>query len=243
MLKQLLSDNRIFSALVCVLVFIAGGLLYLQVVKSQARRDIQSTQKIVEQRYTPQTGETAPQTTTGGHYHADGTYHVGSHEAHSPSADVQTEASRRVDTEVAPGTPRVFTPRNPATPHLSGTPETASTRKLDPQTQLKVNKLYADAERLSAEAGMWSNQLYAESQELLKENEAIKAEIEKRRQMRRDPNVDKATYKAFDEALDARVRAATAEAIRLNDRYIENRERRAEAMRLRAESRALGGNR
>lgn len=49
MLKQLLSDNRLFSALVCVLVFIAGGLIYLQTVKHQTTQDIQRTQKIVEQ--------------------------------------------------------------------------------------------------------------------------------------------------------------------------------------------------
>ena len=85
MLKNLLSDNRIFGAIVCLLVFIAGGLLYLQVVKSQARRDVQRTQERLKQRSTPQTGEAEPQSAEGGHYHADGTYHVGSHEAETPS--------------------------------------------------------------------------------------------------------------------------------------------------------------
>ena len=99
--------------------------------------------------------------------------------------------------------------------------------------------LYVD--RVSAESTMWANKLAAESQELQKAYEAITAEMKKRRQMRRDPNVDQETYKAFDEALDARVRAANAEAIRLTDRYLENRERRSEAIRLRTEARALEG--
>ena len=90
MLKQLLSDNRIFTAVVCLLVFIAGGLLYLQTVKQEASRDIQRTQEIVKQRYTPQTGEVAPPTAPGGHYHPDGMYHVGSHEAETPSATTPT---------------------------------------------------------------------------------------------------------------------------------------------------------
>ena len=80
MFKQLLSDNRLFIPAVCLLVFIAGGLIYLIVVKSHARRDVQRTQKIVAQRSNPQTGEIEPQPAPGGHYHADGTYHVGSHE-------------------------------------------------------------------------------------------------------------------------------------------------------------------
>ncbi len=90
MLKQLLDDNRIFSALVCVLVFIAGGLLYLQTVKQEGRRAVQRTQEIVEQRQTSQTGEVAPQSAPGGHYHPDGTYHVGPHEAETPSVTTPT---------------------------------------------------------------------------------------------------------------------------------------------------------
>ena len=82
MFKKLLSDNRIFGAIVCVLVFIAGGLLYVQFVQRQASRDIQRTQDILEQRDTPQTGEAEPQTEAGGHFHADGTWHA---EPHAPA--------------------------------------------------------------------------------------------------------------------------------------------------------------
>ena len=82
MFKQLLSDNRIFAGLVCLLVFIAAGLFYLNRVKSQARRDVQRTQEIVEQLQTPTTER---QTATGRHYHPDGTYHAEPHEAHTPS--------------------------------------------------------------------------------------------------------------------------------------------------------------
>ena len=74
MLKQLLSDNRIFTAAVCLLVFIAGGLLYLQTVKQEAKRDVQRTQEIIKQQQTltteakpPPPGET-PET---GHWHGD----------------------------------------------------------------------------------------------------------------------------------------------------------------------------
>ena len=237
MFKRLLSNNRLFAGIVCFLVFIAAGLLYLNHVKSQARRDIQRTQEIVEEwnaRRNPQT-----QTEAGGHSHPDGTFHAGPHESHAPpTAPVETDAPRRV--AVSPGAPAVS---KDVPPHVSTTPEAASGRTLDPQTQLKIDTLYAEVDRLSAESTVWSNKLYAESQELLKENEAIKAEINKRREMRRDPSVDKETYKAFDAALDARVRAANAEARRLNDLYLENRERHEEYMRLIKEARALGGTR
>ena len=233
MLKQLLDDNRIFSALVCVLVFIAGGLLYLQSVKQKSRRAVQRTQEIVTQRQTPQTGEVAPQSAPGGHYHPDGTYHVGPHEVERPpSATGETGTPRGVETGVSAGT---------AIPPASEASATASESKLDPQTQLKVDKLYAEAERLSAEADTWSSKLYAESQELQKRIAAEKAEIAKARAMLSDPNVNKAIYKAFQDALDAKVRATNDETIRLNDLYIQNRERRAEAIRLRGEARALEG--
>ena len=239
MLKQLLSDNRIFSASVCVIVFIAGGLLYLQVVKRQARHDVQRTQDIIEQHSNPQTGEVDPQPAPGGHYHPDGTYHVGPHEAETPpTVTGETEAPRRVEPGVSPSAPGVLTP---GTPHLTPVPEAASKRTLDPQTQLKVDKLYAEAERLSAEADMSSNKLYAESQELQKKLRAFKAENASIHTMPRNTPEEKQALKAFRDALDKKMRALNAETIRLNDLYIQNGERRDEAMRLRAEARALGG--
>ena len=45
MFNRLLSQNRIFIALVLVLVFVASGLLYLNTVKRQADRDLQRTQE------------------------------------------------------------------------------------------------------------------------------------------------------------------------------------------------------
>ena len=89
MWKQLLSDNRLFTAAVCLLVFIAGGLLYLQTVKQEAKRDVQRTQEIVEQRQTPQP-QTQPAETGGGHYHADGTYHAEPHQTPAPTEGVAT---------------------------------------------------------------------------------------------------------------------------------------------------------
>ena len=108
-------------------------------------------------------------------------------------------------------------------------------------TYKKVDALYKQADALSEEAGVWSDKLYAESQELQKEFAADKAEIAKRREMRRDPTVDEETLKAFDEALDARVRATNAKAVQITNMSIQNDERRDEAMRLRAEARRLLG--
>ena len=102
MLKQLLSDNRIFTAAVCLLVFIAGGLLYLQTVKQEGRRAVQRTQEIVEQRQTPQP-QTQPAETGGGHYHPDGTYHVGPHEAETPAVSTPPQpAQPREAANIAP---------------------------------------------------------------------------------------------------------------------------------------------
>ena len=122
MLKQLLSDNRIFYGLVCLLVFIAGGLLYLNSVERQAGRDIQRTQKIVEPRSTPQT-EAQParpkppppgETAESGHWHGD-EWHSEPHSAHAPAEVAEVEAEvlppPAERTEVQ-GAPVVAPPRN-----------------------------------------------------------------------------------------------------------------------------------
>ena len=174
-------------------------------------------------------------TSQGGHFHEDSTWHAGPHadpEAHSRDASTQ------------PAFPDA--PTETSGTHAEG--DQGSTAegvqipvKLDPETQKKVDALIKQADALSEEAGVWSDKLYAESQGLLKEVEAIRAENAKRREMGRDPTVDEATYKAFDEALDARVRAQNAEAIRLNDLHIQTVGLWKEAMRLRTEARKLQG--
>ena len=75
MLNRLLSKNRVFMALVLALVFVASGLLYLNTVKRQATRDIQSTQERVNAPKPPPPDETAE----SGHFHADGTWHTVPH--------------------------------------------------------------------------------------------------------------------------------------------------------------------
>ena len=56
MFKRLLSDNRVFVAAVCLLVFIAAGLGYLHTVKHQvSRRDVLRTPKSLEERQPPKT--------------------------------------------------------------------------------------------------------------------------------------------------------------------------------------------
>ncbi len=123
MLKQLLADNRIFSALVCVLVFIAGGLLYLQSVKQKGRRDVQRTQEIVTQRQSPQP-QTQPVETGGGHYHLDETYHVGPHKAETPS----------VSTPPQPTQPREAANITPVAPPVSDVAEMNPSQKTAPWT-------------------------------------------------------------------------------------------------------------
>lgn len=234
MFKRHLSDKRIFCGLVCLLVFIVAGLIYINVVKRQAARDIQRTQEIVEQRQTPKP-EAEP--AMGGHYHPDGTYHEGSHEAHtSPTAPGETEVPRQAG--VSPGAPAVS---KPVPPHVSTTPDTASERTLDPQTQLKVDTLYAEVDRLSAEASMWANKLYAEYQDYLKENAELKAEIEKLRAMSVQTPEEKQALSDRIDAFMPRYLAWKAKSAAMNDRYLENRERHDEYMRLIKEARALEG--
>ncbi len=55
MFKQLFSNDRILGVLVCVLVFIAAGLLYLIRVKGEGLRDVQRPQEPVQRLHTPET--------------------------------------------------------------------------------------------------------------------------------------------------------------------------------------------
>ncbi len=97
MLKQLLSDKRILGGLICVLVLVVAGVVYERSVKRQARRDIQRPEKIVKER---QPRETGSQSAESGHYHSDGTYHTGSHEAPADTTAPSAEGKR---SRIAPG--------------------------------------------------------------------------------------------------------------------------------------------
>lgn len=95
MLKQLLSNNRIFGGLVCLLVFIAAGMIYLQSVKRPASLDLPRTKP--EGQIQPAPG--------GGHFHSDGTYHAEPHEPQSPSVSttpVETSDSLPETSEQVP---------------------------------------------------------------------------------------------------------------------------------------------
>ena len=85
MLNRLLSKNRVFMALVLAVVFVASGLLYLNTVKRQATRDIQSTQERVNAPKPPPPGETAE----SGHWHGD-EWHT---EPHAPVEVSEAEVS------------------------------------------------------------------------------------------------------------------------------------------------------
>ena len=91
MFKQLLSDNRIFGALVCVIVFVAGGLLYLNAVKRQAAQEPIKIYKPVAVETKPK--PPPPGASANGHWHGD-EWHDAPHEPQ----------------ETAPAAPVVVTP-------------------------------------------------------------------------------------------------------------------------------------
>ena len=132
MLKQLLLDNRIFIAAVCLLVFIAGGLLYLQTVKRDAQRDVKRTQKRVEQRDIPKTeGQTTPpkppppgETVESGHWHGD-EWHTGRHD--SPAEGQRIAQEPLADTKVQ-GAP-VIAPTQEASPRTRTPQEIAEIQR------------------------------------------------------------------------------------------------------------------
>ena len=239
MLKQLLSDNRLFGAIVCIIVFIAGGLLYLQFAQRQTARDVQHTQELLQQRDNPQTGETAPQTEADGHFHADGTWHDERHEVETSDASLSTDTPQSAPTAV-PRVPEVSRPSTSTIPTSSETTDTAEKRKLDPQTQLKVDQLYTDADLLSEESDIWSKKLYAEMQDIHRGYEELKSEHNSLWEHR--DTMDKQEYDVLRKAWREKSHAAMARSVALRQAYRENRERRDEAMRLRAEARALGGD-
>ena len=177
MFNRLLSQNRIFIVLVLVLVFVASGLLYLNTVKRQADRDLQRTQERLNAPKPPPPGETAE----SGHWHGD-VWHVEPHETEVPERDDSAESASVPATTIAPS---AVAPSQPLIPS-----QTVPSVKLDPETQARVDALLEEAEALSAEADEWSNKLYfVDTAAILKEAAELKAEIAKRREMRRDPNI------------------------------------------------------
>ena len=206
MLKQLLDDNRIFSALVCVLVFIASGLLYLQTLKHQAKRDVQRTQENVQQMQTPQP-QTQPAETGGGHYHPDGTYHVGPHDAHTPPATT---------TPATPQTGTTTTP-DPKTVTWTGKPlrEMSSPDTLSPEERkardAKIQKLNTEIEALRRLSASRINQASKLNDEhlliLTPKRDAIEAEIDA---LRADTSLSAAEKQRLRAALDKQYDELTA---------------------------------
>ena len=231
MFKHLLSDTRIFYGLVCLLVFIAGGVIYLQVVKSHARRDVQRTQKLVEQRDPPQMGDVAPQSAEGGHYHPDGTYHVGSHDAETSSATPPTP--------LQPGA-TVSTP-DPKSVMWTGQPlrETSSPDLLSPEDikarDAKIQKLKTEYEALARinepmitqviKLGEERDELFRQREALTAEVDAIRAnaELSAEEKERLEAPLFKQSGELGDRsrAIGAEAKALNEEAIRLGDRQKE----------------------
>ena len=99
MLKNLLSNNPIFGALVCVLVFVAGGLLYLNAVNRQPPKDpiiIYKPVEVEKKPKPPPPGETFET----GHWHGD-EWHTGSHDAHAQVTTPEGKPGTPVDAQSA----------------------------------------------------------------------------------------------------------------------------------------------
>ena len=231
----MLNKNVWIPILILVLVAIGFGLFYRQKVANQEPVKVSKPVDVSK----PEVSEGSPVTETPeGHFHADGTFHAQPHA--DATADVAGEnpggggaADRSGAVSPGGGSASQRVPRSD-----ESVPPAV---RLDPETQARVDALYKQADALSAEARVWNDKLYAESQNLHKLIETLRAENQKRREMGDDPNVDEATYRAFDAALDAKMRAQNAEVVRLNDLYIQNVERLEESMRLRDESKRLQG--
>ena len=85
MLKRIFSNNRVFGAVVCVLVFIAAGLLYLQSANRDVARDVPPLRETVKPQQPPQ----GDNPSTGGHFDEDGTWHGEPHTTPVPPAEAQ----------------------------------------------------------------------------------------------------------------------------------------------------------
>ena len=232
----MLNKNVWIPILILVLVAIGFGLFYRQKVANQEPVKVSKPVDVSK----PEVSEGSPVTETPeGHFHADGTFHAQPHA--DATADVAGEnpggggaADRSGAVSPGGGSASQRVPRSDeSVPPVSV--------KLDPETQARVDALYKQSDALAEEASVWNDKLYAEREAFLKGQEALKAENQKLRQMRKDPNVDEATYRAFDAALDAKMRAQHAVFLRRDAQHKQNVERWDESMRLIDEARRLQG--
>ena len=98
MFKSFFSNRLFIGAFVFFVLCVAGSLLYLQHVKRQSARELAETEeriKTLTEKQNPQPPAEAPVVETpeppqqDGHFHADGTWHAGPHEAHvEPPSEV-----------------------------------------------------------------------------------------------------------------------------------------------------------
>ncbi|MDE0424696.1 MAG: hypothetical protein OXN25_07505 [Candidatus Poribacteria bacterium] len=174
MFNRLLSQNRIFTALVLVLVFVASGLLYLNTVKRQADRDLQRTQERLNASKPPPPGETAE----SGHWHGD-EWHTGSHETPAPAgAAVSGGVELPADVETAAPTPLGLSEKQT---HPSGVAlSEAASEQGTPSDLPRLPPLPPDPESpeelLARNA--WHDALIAEHKRVLAMPERTEAELE-----------------------------------------------------------------
>ena len=95
MFKALFRNRLFIGALAFFVLCVGGSLLYMQHVRHQDAEKLAETQARVEQwneRQNPTTQVKAGDTSQGGHFHADGTWHEVPHEAHTTNALSPEEA-------------------------------------------------------------------------------------------------------------------------------------------------------
>ena len=234
MLKRVLSKNRIFGAVVCVLVFIAAGLLYIQSAKRKVARDVPPLRETAKPQQPPQTGAQPPGTAQGGHWHADGTYHA---EPHVEGGTPGTSATAETAT-----TPSQKRGEPPQTTEPQATSEATGVSQQLPKTQVKDPKTGYTPEQAAAVAAIHAkyNAEAAPYESALLEIEAKHEALRKEFKVYTQEVMalsDKRSLSRSEKARRRELRKLTAEATRLQNQYIK---RTRELMKKRA---ALGDKR
>ncbi len=169
MLKQLLSDKRILCGFICVLVLVVAGVVYERSVKQQAQRDIRRTEKIVKER---QHRETGSQSAENGHYHSDGTYHTGSHEA---PADTTAPSGDGKRSSIAPE--RVIWTGKPLREVSAPDPLTPAERKARNAKIQALNTQIQKLRRITQAKTVECDERINETDKTLSEIDTISAEL------------------------------------------------------------------
>ncbi len=114
MLKELFRNRLFIGALAFFVLCVCGSLLYMQHVAQQGAEELAETQERVAQwneKQKPTTEGKAGDTSQGGHFHADGTWHAAEPHAAVVASDISTP--RRTPVAFADGVNPTSTSSNP----------------------------------------------------------------------------------------------------------------------------------